>query len=108
MQSDRRVEHYNAQTRVTALYLRNIQHRLDSLLSSAQRFQPYNDDSEAPMIDIELTEEIAATRDTITRHEGNLERFKVDELEIIERFERDIDRFRKLKGLNLQTAQTAD
>jgi len=108
MHRDRRVELFQAQTRVTALYLRNIQHRLDGLLSSAQRFQPYNDDPEAPMIDIELTEEIAATRDTITRHEGNLERFKVDELEIIERFERDIDRFRKLKGLNLQTAQTAD
>ncbi len=108
MHRDRRVELFQAQTRVTALYLRNIQLRMNDLLSTAQRFQPYSDDPEAPMIDPELSEDIAETRETIARHEGNLERFKVDELQIIERFERDIDRFRKLKGLNLQTAQTAD
>ena len=100
MHRDRRVELFQAQARVTELYLRNLERRLDSLQQEASRFQPYSDDPDAPMIEPDLAEEIYATRDAIARHEGNLQKFKDDEENIVARFDGDIDRFKRLKGLN--------
>lgn len=106
MHRDRRVELFQAQTRVTELYVHNLQRRLDGLLKSAKKFQPYNEDADSPMIDRGLSEDIATTKATIIRHEGNLERFAVNETEIVARFQVDVDRFRKLKGLDQQAAVT--
>jgi hypothetical protein len=97
---DRRVELFQAQARVTELYLRNLQRRHNSLLQEASRFQPYSSDPDAPLIDQELAAEINETRDTIARHEANLERFRNDEQQIVARFGNDIGRFKQLKGLN--------
>jgi hypothetical protein len=101
---DRRIELFQAQARVTELYLRNLQRRLDSLMVDASKFQPYSDDPDAPMIARDLTDDIAATKDTIERHEGNLLRFKTDEGKIVDRFEVDILRFKRIKGLDQQAA----
>ena len=97
---DRRVELFQAQARVTELYLRNLQRRLDLLEEEAGRFQPYSEDPNAPMIEPDLVEELNETRDTIERHQANLARFREDEQQIVARFDNDIDRFKKLKGLN--------
>ena len=96
---DRRVELYQAQSRVTELYLRNLQRRLDNLRSEASRYQPYSEDDNAPVIDDNLAADLQRTKDTIERHERNLERYKVNEQEIIERFNGDIKRFKTLKGI---------
>jgi hypothetical protein len=104
MHRDRRVELFQAQSRVTELYLRNLQRRLDSLLQEASGFQPYSDDEDAPMIDPSLSEDLAVTRETIARHEDNLKRFQMDEAQIVQRFETEMDRFRKLKGLDQQAS----
>jgi len=100
MHRDRRVELFQAQARVTELYLRNLQRRLASLQQEALQFMPYSDDPEAPMIDPALAADIATTTDTIARHEQNLERFQKDEQNIVARFDGDIDRFKALKGLD--------
>ena len=100
MHRDRRVELFQAQARVTELYLRNLQRRMASLRKEAAGFRPYSDDPDAPLIDADLAEEIAATRETIERHEQNLARFRQDEQNIVARFDGDIDRFKELKGLN--------
>lgn len=100
MHRDRRVELFQAQARVTELYLRNLQRRLDSLLEEASKFQPYSDDADAPLIDPDLAADVNETRETIERHEANLERFRSDEQNIVARFDNDIDRFKALKGLN--------
>lgn len=107
MHRDRRVELFQAQTRVTELYVRNLKRRLDDLLDAASKYRPYSDDPDAPMIDRELTEDIATTRDTIVRHEDNLQRFAVNEKDIVHRFQQDIDRFMKLKGLDQKTADNS-
>ncbi len=104
MHRDRRVELFQAQTRVTELYLRNLTRRLENLMQAASAFQPYSEDPDAPMIDRDLTKEIATTRETIVRHEGNLKRFETDEIKIIDRFEVDINRFKRLKGLDQQAS----
>jgi hypothetical protein len=97
---DRRVELFQAQARVTELYLRNLETRLEKLQQLASRYRPYSEDPDAEMIDPALSADIAETRDTIVRHRENLERFKEDEKSIVASFNGDIDRFKALKGLN--------
>ena len=100
MHRDRRVELFQAQSRVTELYLRNLQRRLDKLHNEAAAFSPYSDDPDAPMINDELAADLRVTRDTISRHQENLEKYRSDEQEIIARFDGDISRFKALKGLD--------
>ena len=100
MHRDRRVELFQAQSRVTELFLRNLETRLDRLEREASRYQPYSSDPEAPMVDPDLVDEISDTKSTIQRHEANLAKFQQEEQTIKQRFEGDIARFKKLKGLN--------
>jgi hypothetical protein len=100
MHRDRRVELFQAQSRVTELYLRNLQKRLESLQTEASRYRPYSEDPDAEMIKPDLAADIASTREAITRHQANLQRFHQDEQSIVARFAGDIDRFKQLKGLN--------
>ena len=100
MHRDRRVELFQAQSRVTELYLSNLERRLEKLRNEASQFKPYSDDPNAPMIDTDLAEDLRQTRDTIARHQRNLEKYQLDEEQIIARFDGDIARFKILKGLD--------
>ena len=97
---DRRVELFQAQSRVTELYLSNLTLRLDDLRGEASLFQPYSDDPDAPIIDADLAADLRSTKETIARHERNLEKFLADEQRIITRFDGDISRFKVLKGID--------
>ncbi len=97
---DRRVELFQAQSRVTELYLKNLERRMVKLRVEAAKFQPYSEDPEAPMIDGSLAEDIRKTREVIGRHKQNLKKFKADEQQIVARFDGDISRFKALKGIN--------
>jgi len=105
MHRDRRVELFQAQARVTELYLRNLRRRLDKLRSEAGRFKPYSSDPAASSVDPSLVEEINETEGAIARHEGNLTKYQNQEKKIKDRFQGDIDRFMTLKGLTLTQAQ---
>lgn len=94
---DRRVELFKAQARVTELYLRNLKRQLGKLEREASRFQPYSEDPDAPMVDASLVAAIDETESVISRHEGNLTKFREDERQIIARFEDDINRFKRLR-----------
>lgn len=100
MHRDRRVELFQAQTRVTELYLKNLERRMTSLTEEAAQYRPYSDDPDAEMIDPDLAADMQTTRETIARHEQNLQRFEDDQNNIVARFDGDIVRFKKLKGLN--------
>jgi hypothetical protein len=99
MHRDRRVELFQAQARVTELYLRNLRRRLDQLKGEAGRFKPYSSDLDARVIDPSLVDEIQETETAISRHMSNLRKFQSEEKQIIDRFEGDIQRFMILKGL---------
>ena len=99
MHRDRRIELFLAQSRVTELYLHNLETRLGSLRSDASKYQPYSEDSDAPMIPDELADDLRKTKETIARHKRNLKKFQTDKQHIIERFDGDISRFKTLKGL---------
>ena len=100
MHRDRRVELFQAQARVTELYLRNLSRRLDDLKREAGQFKPYSSDPNAKPIDPSLVTEIGETENAIDRHEQNLRKFRQEERQIIERFNGDIQRFRRLKGID--------
>ena len=100
MHRNRRVELFQAQSRVTELYLQNMMHRMTELREEAFKYQPYSANPDAEMIDPELAEDILVTKATIKRHEENLERFREDEQNILARFDGDINRFKSLRGLN--------
>jgi hypothetical protein len=99
MHRDRRIELFQAQSRVTELYLRNLERRLTKLKRDASRYRPYNTDPDAPLIDPDLVADITETQDTIARHQRNLLKFQEDERLMVTRFEGDINRFKSLKGV---------
>ncbi|HEX9852869.1 MAG TPA: DUF4124 domain-containing protein [Woeseiaceae bacterium] len=100
MHRDRRIELFQAQAKVTEMYLQNLQRRLDELQAEASGFRPYSEDEDAPMIDPGLVSELTTTKEKIAQHERNLQKFQADEQSIVARFDGDIDRFRTLKGIN--------
>ena len=51
MHRDRRIELFQAQSRVTELYLRNLDRRLLQLKEESKRFRPYSGDPSAPMVE---------------------------------------------------------
>jgi len=99
MHRDRRVELFQAQSRVTELYLRNLETRMLKLRGEASSYQPYSTDNNAPMIDEKLADDLRKTKDTIGRHQRNLKKYENDEKQIIKRFDGDIARFKMLKGI---------
>lgn len=100
MHRDRRVELFQAQAKVTELYLQNMMRRMTALREEASKYRPYSEDPDAEMIDPELAEDILVTKATIKRHQANLARFREDEQNIVARFDGDIDRFKSLTGMN--------
>jgi len=100
MHRDRRIELFQAQSRVTELYLRNLERRLTKLKRDASRYRPYSEDPDAPLIEPDLVSDINDTQATISRHQKNLLKFQEDEQQMIARFEGDINRFKSLKGLD--------
>ena len=99
MHRDRRVELFQAQSRVTELYLSNLSRRLEDLRDESSNFKPYSENSDAPMISDDLAEDLRKTKVTIERHKRNLQKFLADEQQIISRFAGDISRFKILKGI---------
>jgi len=97
---DRRVELFQAQSRVTELYLSNLEQRLANLRRNAANYQPYSDSPDAPMIPDDLATDLQQTMATIERHQRNLKKFRTDEANIVTRFAGDISRFKVLKGLS--------
>jgi len=100
MHRDRRVELFQAQSRVTELYLSNLERRLESLRANASNFKPYSENPDAPMIGNRLAEDLRDTKVTIARHVRNLQKFQADEQQIIARFDGDVSRFKILKGID--------
>lgn len=99
MHRDRRLELFKAQTRVTELYLANQRRQLNEMMERRKGYKPYSADPSAPMVPTDLVEQIKETENLIERHEQNLRNFREEEETIRQRFDGDIYRFKKLKGI---------
>lgn len=105
MHRDRKVKLYQAQSRVTELYLRNLDRRYQQLQEQSKRYRPYSSDPSAPMIQPRLVKEMKETEGRIGRHKLNLQKYQQDERNMIEQFNGDIHRFKSLKGIPVTAAQ---
>lgn len=96
---DRRLELLDAQIRVLEIYLTNQRKRHDNLIRDAQRFSPRNPDENAPPLPDNLARDIENTEASIRNYEALLEENRTSQQVIRDDFERDLIRFRQLKGL---------
>lgn len=95
---DRRKDLLDGRIRVTELYLSNLRTKLAKLQKDASVFQPYNSDPDAPPIHDWLAKELANTLNSIFIYEQTLSNTRTTQVEIVAKFEADIDRFRDLKA----------
>jgi len=97
---NRRKELLDGQIHVTEVYLLNLREKLLKLQQDAARFQPYNSDPNAPPIHDWLAKELADTLDSILVYEQTLTNTREQKLQMVAKFDEDIDRLKELKGLN--------
>lgn len=98
MHRDRRIELVKAQSKVANLYLSNLKTRMTNLQSEAGAYRPYSNDPDAPPVPLDLAEDMEETKGRIERYRALRDDNLDQEKTIIERFETDIARFRRLKS----------
>jgi hypothetical protein len=95
---DRRLELLESQIKVTELYLNNLRKRLLTLQEEASHYKPYTSRADAPQVPENLAVDLSRTTRSINLYEETLSRTRSDQEVLKEAFERDIVRFRELKG----------
>jgi len=95
---DRRVGLLESQITVAENYLTNLRKRLIDLQSEASKFKPYTTDENALPIPRNLAVDLSRTLDSINVYEQTLSRTRSEQQALRESFDRDIARFRELKG----------
>lgn len=95
---DRRLELLESQIKVTELYLANLRKRLVGLQEEASDFKPYTTRPDAPQIPENLALDISRTAGSINVYEATLSRTRADQRALRISFDKDIERFKELKG----------
>lgn len=95
---DRRLELLESQIKVTELYLSNLRQRLIGLQEEASAFKPYTLAADAPQIPENLALDLSRTTASISVFERTLARTRADQEALRNSFDKDIARFRELKG----------
>ena len=95
---DRRLELLESQIKLTDVYLGNLRKRLVGLQSEASDYKPYSTREGAPQIPESLSLDISRTTASITLYEQTLARARADQAALRDSFDKDISRFRELKG----------
>ena len=95
---DRRLELLDSQIKVTELYLGNLRKRLVTLQEEASNYKPHTTRENAPQIPQNLALDISRTADSINGYERTLAQTRADQEALRAAFEKDIRRFKELKG----------
>ena len=95
---NRRLQLLESHIKVTELYLGNLRKRLVMLQEEAAPFKPYNIGANAPQIPENLALDISRTAASINNYEAMLAKTRSDQLALRVSLDKDIERFRKLKG----------
>lgn len=96
---DQRLELLESQFRVTQQSIANLQERQTRLQTQTARFKPYSKDPRAPALPDHLAEEMVNTVNGLRVYRETLEQNKKEQATIRATFDRDIRRFKELKGL---------
>ena len=95
---NRRLELLESQIKLTEVYLGNLRKRLIALQSEASEYKPYSTREGAPQIPESLARDISRTTASIALYEQTLSRTRTDQATLRDSFNKDISRFRELKG----------
>lgn len=95
---DRRLELLESQIKVTELYLTNLRKRLVTLQGEASGYKPYTQREDAPQVPENLAIDLSRTTASINTYEQMLSRTRQDQEALKSSFEKDIQRFKELKG----------
>lgn len=98
---DRFMEQHQGEIIVTELYLGNLGNKLASLMERARRYAPRNESADAAPLPENLALDIQRTESSIAMFTRRLNEIHEDQLTSRQQFERDIERFRQLKGIGL-------
>ena len=93
-----RLELLESRAKLTEVYLGNLRKRLVDLQAEASRFKPYSTNENAQQIPENLALDLSRTTASIALYEQTLARTRADQAATKESFEKDITRFRALKG----------
>lgn len=97
---DRRLELLRAQSMVTEQYLGTLNARLRGLQEEATKFNyPYDLDSDLPPLPENLAMEMVQTLEAVVQYESNLQTKREEQGSMVAMFDRDIERFKDLKGI---------
>lgn len=96
---DQRLELLEVQYRVTQQNIASLQERQTRLQQQISRFKPYSSNENAPPLPDYLAEEMVNTVNSLKVYQAALEENKREQEELRRAFERDIRRFKELKGI---------
>ena len=97
---DRFLAQFQGEVIVTELYLGNLGNKLESLMERARRYAPYNESPDADQIPENLALDIQRTQSSISRFTRRLQEIRDEQQRTREQFEKDMVRFRELKGID--------
>ena len=96
---DRFLAQFQGEIIVTELYLGNLGNKLEQLMERASPYSPYNKSADAAPIPENLALDIQRTESSIARFTRRLQEIHAEQQRTREQFEKDIVRFRELKGI---------
>jgi hypothetical protein len=96
---DQRLELLEAQFKVTEQSIASLRERQSRIEHQIARFKPYNKDPKAPPLPDHLAEEMVNTVNGLQVYRATLETNKRDQTQLRTAFDRDIRRFKELKGI---------
>jgi hypothetical protein len=97
---DNRLEILVLQSQTTREYIANLRERENRLIQDVQRFRPYSDKPTAPAVPDHLAEEMVNTVNGLQVYQEELAKNTSEQTRLREDFDRDIARFKELRGLN--------
>jgi hypothetical protein len=97
---DNRLEILVQQSQVTREYIANLRERETRLIQDARRFRPYSDAVNAPPVPDHVAEEMVNTVNGLKVYQEELTKNTAEQTRIRDEFDRDIARYKELKGLN--------
>lgn len=96
---DRFLAQFQGEIIVTELYLGNLGNKLETLMESAHRYAPYNESPGADQLPENLSLDIQRTQSSTARFTRRLQEIQSEQQRTREQFEKDIIRFREIKGI---------
>lgn len=96
---DQRLELLASQLQVAEQHINTLRDRITRLREQCARFRPYNDNPNAPALPEHIAQDLIGTLNSITVDQQTIEIKRNEQATLTANFDRDIRRFKELKGI---------